>query len=60
VRNAKVLYTVKEERNIILTINRRKDNLIGHILCRNCLLKHTTEGKNEGGIRSDEKTRKKI
>ena len=30
--------------------NRRKGNWIGHILRRNCLLKHITEGKIEGGI----------
>jgi hypothetical protein len=39
------LHGVKEERNIIHTISRTKDNWIGHILCRNCLLKHFTEGK---------------
>jgi hypothetical protein len=38
VRNA-VLHRVKEERNIVHTINRRKTNWIGHILRRNCLLK---------------------
>jgi hypothetical protein len=32
------------------TINRRKDNWIGHIWRRNCLLKHVIEGKIEGGI----------
>jgi hypothetical protein len=35
---------VKEERNIVHTIKRRKANWIGHILRRNCLLKHVTEG----------------
>ena len=29
------------------TIKRKKANWIGHILCRNCLLKHTVEGKTE-------------
>ena len=43
-------YTVKEERNIIHTIKRRKANWIGHILCRNCLVKHIILGKIEGGI----------
>jgi hypothetical protein len=33
------------------TIERRKANLIGNILCRNCLLKHIIEGKIEGEIR---------
>jgi hypothetical protein len=39
VRN-EVLHGVKEERNIVHTIKRRKANWIGHILRRNCLLKH--------------------
>jgi hypothetical protein len=43
VRNEEVLHIVKEERNILHTIKRRKANLIGHILCRNCLLKHVIE-----------------
>jgi hypothetical protein len=50
VRNEEVLHRVKEERNIVLTIKRRKANWIGHILCRNCLLKHVIEGKLEGRI----------
>jgi hypothetical protein len=41
-------YTVKEERNILHTIKRRKANWIGHILRRNCLLKHVIEEKLEG------------
>jgi hypothetical protein len=36
---------VKEERNIVHTIKRRKANWIGHILRINCLLKHVIEGK---------------
>jgi hypothetical protein len=50
VRNEEVLHKVKEERNILLTIKRRKTNWIGHILRRNCLLKHVIEGKLEGRI----------
>jgi len=34
-RNEAVLQRVEEERNILHTINRRKANWIGHILCRN-------------------------
>ena len=34
-------------RNILQTIKRRKANWIGHILRRNCLLKHVIEGKIE-------------
>jgi hypothetical protein len=36
---------VKEGRNILHTIRRRKANWIGHILRRNCLIKHIIEGK---------------
>ena len=39
------LHRVKENRILLYTIKRRKANLIGHILCRNCLLKHVTEEK---------------
>jgi hypothetical protein len=49
VRN-KVLHTVKEERNIPLSICKKKANWIGHFLHRNCLLKHVIEGKLEGRI----------
>jgi hypothetical protein len=50
VRNEEVLHRVKEERDIVHTIKRRKTNWIGHILRRNCLLKHVIEGKLEGRI----------
>jgi hypothetical protein len=50
VRNEDVLHRVKEERNILHTIKRRNANWIGHILHRNCLLKHVIEGKLEGRI----------
>jgi hypothetical protein len=43
-RNEELLRSVKEERNILQTINKRKDNCIRHILCRNCLLTHVIEG----------------
>jgi hypothetical protein len=49
-RNEEVLHRVKEERNIVHTIKRRKANWIGHILRRNCLMKHVIEGKLEGRI----------
>jgi hypothetical protein len=45
VKNEEVLRRVKKERNIVHTIKRRKANWIGHILRRNCLLKHVIEGK---------------
>ena len=47
VRNEEVLQRFKEERNIPRTIKRRKANWIGHILRRNCLLKHVIERKIE-------------
>jgi hypothetical protein len=50
VKNEEVLHRVKEERNILHKIKRRKANWIGHILRRNCLLKHVIEGKLEGRI----------
>jgi len=40
-------YRVKAERNILPTIKRREANWIGHILCRNCLLKPIIKGKTE-------------
>jgi hypothetical protein len=48
VRNDEVLNRDKEERNILHTVKRRKANWIGHILRRNCLLKHVIEGNIEG------------
>jgi hypothetical protein len=48
VRNEEVLRRVKEDRNILHTIKRRKANWIGHTLGRNRLLKHVVEGKIEG------------
>jgi hypothetical protein len=47
VRNEEILHRVKEERNILHTIQRRKANWIRHILRRNCLLNHAIEGKLE-------------
>jgi hypothetical protein len=49
VRNEVVLLTVKEQRNILHEISKRKANWIGHILCRNCLLCQVIEGKIKGG-----------
>jgi hypothetical protein len=50
VRNEEVLFRVKEQRNILHEICKRKTNLIGHILHRNCLLQRVIEGKIKGGI----------
>jgi hypothetical protein len=45
-----VLLRVKEQRNILHEISKRKANRIGHILRRNCLLQGVIEGKVKGGI----------
>jgi hypothetical protein len=39
-----------QERNILQPIKIRKANWIGHVLHRNFLRKHITEGKKEGRI----------
>ena len=56
VRNEEVLHRVKEQRNFLHEIRKRKANWIGHILRRNCLLQRVIEGKIKGGI---EVTRKR-
>jgi hypothetical protein len=53
--NEEVLYRVKEKRNIVHTIKRRKANWIGHVLLTNCLLKHVIEGKLQGRIQIKER-----
>ena len=58
VRNEEVLLGVKEQRNILHEISKRKANWIGHDLRRNFLLQRVIEGKIKGD-RSDRKTRKK-
>ena len=58
VRNELVLLRVKQQRNILHEIRKRKANWIGHILHRNCLLKQVIEG-DKGGDGSGKKTRKK-
>jgi hypothetical protein len=50
VRNEEVLFGVKEQRNILYEISKRKFNWIGQILLRNCLLQRVIEGKIKGGI----------
>ena len=50
VRNEVVLLRVKEQRNILHEIRKRKANWIGHILRRNCLLQRVIERKIKGGI----------
>ena len=50
VRNEEVLLRVKEQRNILHEIRKRKANWIGHILRKNCVLQRVIEGKIKGGI----------
>ena len=47
-KNEEVVHRVKEERNVLHSIKRRKANWISHLLRRNCLLKQITEGKMGG------------
>jgi len=47
VKNKELLHTAEEERNTLQRITRREDNWVGHILRRNCLLKHALEEKME-------------
>jgi len=59
-RTEKIIWTDRErnevskrdkvEGNILQTMKRRKDNWIGHILCRYCLQKRVIEGKIERRI----------
>ena len=63
VRNEEVLLQVNEQRNILHTIRKRKANWIGHILCRNCLLKQVIEGEIKGEMevtRRQGRRRKKL
>jgi hypothetical protein len=52
-----ILQKVEERRggegNTLHKIKREKGNWIGHILHRNCLLKHVTQSKDRGKHRSD-------
>jgi ferredoxin len=47
VKNEEVLQRIKEERNLLNKKKRGLANCIGHLLCRNCLLR-VTEGKVHG------------
>ena len=49
-KTREVLLGIKEQRNILHGIRKRKANWIGHILRRNCLLQRVIEGKIQGGI----------
>jgi hypothetical protein len=45
------LLRVKEQRNILHEIRKRKANWIGHILRRNCILQRVIEGKKQERIK---------
>lgn len=47
VKNEEVLLRAMGEGNILNKIRRRKNNWIGHILRRKCLLKYIAEGKHK-------------
>jgi hypothetical protein len=49
VRN-EVLFRVKEQRNILHEISKRKANWIGQIVSRDCFLRQVIEGKIKGGV----------
>jgi hypothetical protein len=49
-RNEEILLRVKEQRNILHEISKRKANWIGHKLRRNCLLRQVIEGKIIGWV----------
>jgi hypothetical protein len=62
VKNEEVLQLVKEERDIL---NKKEEgNWSGHILHRNCLLKHVVEekklGRTEGTARRRRRRRKQL
>jgi hypothetical protein len=50
-RNEELLLRVKEQRNILREISKRKVNRIGQILHRNCLLRQVIEGKIKEGYK---------
>ena len=50
VRNEEALLRVKEQRNILHEISKRKASWIGQVLRRNCLLQQRIEGKVKGEI----------
>ena len=55
VRNEEVLLRVKEQKNILYEISKRKANWVGQILYRNCLLQRIIEGKIKGWVEVTER-----
>ena len=60
VRNEKEFQRVMDERNVLQAVKRRKANLIGHILRRNCLIRHFIEGEIEGRIKLQDDEEKEV
>jgi len=54
VKNEEALQRVKDESNILHTIERWKADSVGHILRRNCLVKHVIEGRMKGQEEEEE------
>jgi len=53
------MYVFVKERNVLHRVKMRKANWIGHILSRNCLIKHVIEGKTEGRMEVKERRRRR-
>ena len=49
-RNEEVSHRDKDEGNVVQNVKRRKANWIGHILSRNCLLRHVIGGRIAGKL----------
>jgi hypothetical protein len=52
-RKEEALSRVKEKRNVLHEISKRKANWIGHILRSNCLLQQVIEGEIKGEIKGE-------
>jgi hypothetical protein len=60
VKSEHALHGVKEKRNNVNTIKRRKAKFIGHILRSNCLLIHAIAGKTEGKYKGREEVEEDV
>jgi hypothetical protein len=53
------MYVFVKERNVLHRVKMRNANWIGHILSRNCLIRHVIEGKTEGWMEVKERRRRR-
>lgn len=60
VKNEDVLQRDEVESIVLRAIKRKKANLIGHVLHRNCLLKHFMKRKIEGTGRQGRRCKKLV